>query len=114
MLESVKILKTKMVRERNTIKNLNCAKTQTEKKLIGFSCYQTSKKIFVTKLLFFVVAKLTLLRNLKFSNCDKIKEDSKPKKLKKLRTEKKLHFLIWTQLIDLNCDKTPKKYVNKI
>ena len=52
MFKSVRILKTQIVRGRNIITQLNCDKTQTEKKLIfqmltkliDFSCDQTPKK----------------------------------------------------------------------
>ena len=47
-------------------------------KLIDLSVDQTPPKKVFTKLKnIFCFAKLTLLKNLKFSNCDKIEENSK-------------------------------------
>ena len=43
MLESVRILKTQVVRGRNIITKLNCEKTQTEKNLIFSNVDQTNR-----------------------------------------------------------------------
>ena len=51
-------------------------------KLINFSSDQTPKKNTIDKSIkkmYFEFAKLTLLRNPKFSNCDKIEHNSKVK-----------------------------------
>ena len=48
---------------------------------------------------------------LRIFNSDK-EQKYRPINYYKTQTEKNSHFLIWTQLTDLNCDKTLTKYVN--
>ena len=83
-------------------------------KLIDFCFDQTPKKNFLTKLDFFFL--ITLLRNLVFTNCDKMEENSKVTNWRR-KNVKNSKLTLWPNFKNLNksnkknCGKTKKKII---